>query len=203
MKTPEIYFQLKPYYNKAPGEAATLGDILEISGPQSIKERIEQIPVFPNGISKPVKVTAIQVIDLIHQAEPDIAIIHIGESSVLYEPIQQNKENPVLVFLRTVFSLLILFFGSALAIMYFHADVNMHQAHSLVYYLISGEKTKAPVLFSVFYAIGVGTGIAIFFDIFQKLRNRDNPGPLELEIHQADKELKEYLKDKEEKYQDG
>jgi stage V sporulation protein AA len=201
LNRPELYFQLKPYYKKYPGEAARLGDILELSGPASIKEKIERIPVFPNGISKPAKVTAIQVIELIHQVESDITIIHIGESSVLYEPIPQKKENPVLVFLRTAFSLLLLFFGSALAIMYFHSDVNMNQAHSMIYYLISGEKVKTPVLFSVSYAIGVGAGIAIFFDIFQKIKNRDNPGPLELEIHQADKELKEYLKDREGKQQ--
>jgi stage V sporulation protein AA len=201
LERPEIYFQLKPDYGKSPGEAARLGDILELSGPVSAKEMIEHIPIFPEGIFGPVRVTAIQVIDLIHQDDENITVNHIGDSSVLYEPRQQKKENPIMVFLRTAFSMLLLFFGSALAIMYFHADVNMNQAHGMMYYLISGEKVKNPVLFSVSYSVGIGAGIAIFFDLFRKIKKKDNPGPLDLEIHQADKELKDYLKDREGKKQ--
>jgi stage V sporulation protein AA len=193
----EVYFQFKPYSSKSSGEAVYLRDILELSCPVPIRERIESILIFPEGITEPVRITAIQVIGLIRQAENDISISHIGDSSVLYEPKKTNRENPVFVFLRVAFSLLLLFFGSALVIMYFHSDVNMNQAHEMIYYLISGEKGANPILFSVSYTVGIGAGIAIFFDVFRKIRKKDNPGPLELELHQAEKELTDYLKDRE------
>lgn len=52
-------------------------------------------------------------------------------------------------------------------------------------------------MFSISYSIGIGAGIAIFFEVINKLKNKENPGPLELEIHQADKEIRDYLRDQE------
>lgn len=201
MECHQIYFQFKPFYRKYPGEKAYLGDFIELSAAEEIKRKIEQIPIFPYGISNPVRLTAVQIVRLINQEIDNVSLIPIGESSALYEPIQKKKENPLLVFLRVVFSALLLFFGSALAIMYFHSDVKMNEAHQLIYYLISGEKVNKPVLFSISYSIGIGAGIAIFFEVFNKLKNKDNAGPLELEMHQSEKELRDYLRDQEGKRQ--
>jgi len=185
------------YYKKNSGEKSHLGDFIELTGPDDIVKKIQQIAIFPYGISSPIRLTAIQVINLIHQVVGDITVNPVGESSALYEPKQQKKENPLLVILRVAFSMVLLFFGSALAIMYFHSDVNMNEAHQIVYYLISGKNVEKPVLFSVSYSIGIGAGIAIFFEVFEKLKNRKNPGPLELEMYQSEKERKEYQRDQE------
>ena len=197
----EVYFQFKPFYNKQPEEKAYLGDFIEMTASHEIRQQIERIPVFPEGISKPVRLTSVQVIGLIKQEVSNISVIPIGESSALYQPVKQEKENPLLVFLRVAFSMLLLFFGSALAIMYFHSDVNMNEAHRMFYYLISGEKVSSPILFSFSYSIGIGAGIFIFFEIYNKIKDKDNPGPLELEMHQSEKELRDYLRDQEGKNQ--
>ncbi len=197
----EVYFQFKPFYNKQPEEKAYLGDFIELSAAEEIKQKIEQILVFPYGFNKPMRLTSVQVVGLIKEQISNISIIPIGESSALYQPVQQKKENPLLVFLRVAFSGLLLFFGSALAIMYFHSDVNMNEAHQMVYYLISGEKVSKPVLFSISYSIGIGAGIFIFFEVYSKIKNKDNPGPLELEMHQSEKELRDFLRDQEGKKQ--
>lgn len=197
----EVYFQFKPYYRKQSDEKAYLGDFIELSAAEELKKKIEHIPIFPYGISNPVRLTSIQIIGLINQQVANISVIPIGESSALYEPVQKKKENPLLILLRVAFSMLLLFFGSALAIMYFHSDVNMNEAHQMVYYLISGKKVSKPVLLSLSYSIGIGTGIFIFFEVYNKIKNKDNPGPLELEMHQSEKELRDYLRDQEGKKQ--
>ncbi|HHY82346.1 MAG TPA: hypothetical protein GX505_06665 [Clostridiales bacterium] len=201
MDNPEVYFQFKPFYKKYTGEKALLGDFIELAGPENLKEKIECIIVFPNGINTQVRLTAVQIVQLIQQEVPGIAVIPIGESSALYEPKQRSKENPVLLFLRVAFSMVLLFIGAALAIMYFHSDVDMNKAHQIIYYFITGEKVDNPVLFTVSYSLGIGMGIAIFLDIFAKMKNKENPGPLELEMHQSEKELREYLRDQEGKKQ--
>ena len=193
----DVYFQFKPYYKKYSGEKALLGDFIDLAGPEDIKQRIGRIVVFPYGIDGPVRLTAIQVVELIQQEVNGISIEPIGESSALFEPKQKKKDNAVLMFLRVAFSMVLLFIGSALAIMYFHSDVSMKEAHKNIYYFISGKSASNPVLLSVSYSIGIGAGIAIFFDIFSKFKNKDNPGPLELELHQAEKELKYYRRDQE------
>ena len=43
--------------------------------------------------------------------------------------------------------------------------------------------------------MGIGAGIFIFFEVYNKIKNKDNPGPLELEMHQSEKELRDYLRD--------
>ncbi|NLB41642.1 MAG: hypothetical protein GX815_05170 [Clostridiales bacterium] len=198
MQSYKAYFQFKAYYQKTSGEKAHLGDFIELTSNDEIKEKISRISIFPYGINSPIRLTAIQVIALIHQELGyDVVIEPIGESSALFEPMQAKKENPVLIVLRIAFSMLLLFFGSALAIMYFHADVNMTEAHQITYYLISGKKVENPALLSIAYSVGIGAGIAIYFEIFEKLKNKKNPGPLELEMHQAEKELHDYLKDQE------
>lgn len=196
MQTHKVYFQFKTYFWKASGEKAHLGDFIEMTATQEVQQKIAQIPIFPYGINSPIRLTAVQVITLIHQnLGEDIVIEPIGESSALFEPKQTKKENFLFTALRVAFSMILLFWGSALAIMYFHADVNMNEAHQKVYYLISGQKVDKPVLLSIAYSVGIGAGIAIYFEIFEKLKNKMNPGPLELELHQAEKELYDYLKD--------
>ena len=198
MQNYKAYFQFKSYYQKASGEKAFLSDFIELTSKEEIKQKIDRIPIFPYGINSPIRLTAIQVITWIHQELGyDLVIEPIGESSALFEPMQSKKENPLLIVLRVAFSMILLFFGSALAIMYFHADVNMTEAHQITYYLISGQKVDNPALLSIAYSVGIGAGIAIYFEIFEKLKNKNNPGPLELEMHQAEKELYDYLKDQE------
>lgn len=198
MQSYKAYFQFKTCYQKSSGEKAHLGDFIEMTSTEETKQKINQIPIFPYGINSPIRLTAIQIIALIHQELGyDIVIEPIGESSALFEPKQATKQNPLSTVLRVIFSMLILFFGSALAIMYFHSDVNMTEAHQITYYLISGQKVDNPALLSIAYSVGIGAGIAIYFEIFEKLKNKKNPGPLELEMHQADKELQDYLKDQE------
>ena len=192
-----VYFQFKTHYLKFSGEKAHLGDFIELTGEEEARMRIERIPIFPYGISTPTRLTAIQVIKLIHQEAGDVVVSPVGESSALFEPKQKKKENPFLVFLRVAFSMVLLFFGSALAIMYFHSDVNMIEAHQRVHFLISGQETDRPVLLTVSYSLGIGLGIAIYFEVFKKLKDRKNPGPLELEMHQSEKELQDYIKDQE------
>lgn len=193
MEASNVYFQFKPYYNKPSDEVALLRDIVEITCPLQLKEKIESLVIFPNGINKTTRVTAVQIIQLISVLDDNIMINSVGVPSVLYEPKNQNNENKLFTFFKVTFAAILLFVGSALAIIYFHSDVQMNKAHELVYFLLTGKKVERPLLMSVSYSIGIALGIAIFFDVFNLKKKKVKPGPLELELFQSDKDLKDYL----------
>ena len=162
-----------------------------MSAAEEIKQKIEQILVFPT-LYKPMRLTSV-VVGLIKE-QINISIIPIGESRII-PTCATKKENCCWYFYEKLSR--IATFGSALAIMYFHSDVNMNEAHQMIYYLISGEKASKPTLLSIAYSIGIGAGIFIFFEVYNKIKNKDNPGPLELEMHQSEKELRDFLRDQE------
>ncbi len=188
-----LYFQFKPYLGKRSSETVYLKDILELTGPSPLIENVGEYPIFPKGIQASVRVNAMQVIRVIGDIAPDMDIQALGDTAALFEPVTANNANPFFTFIKVIAASILLFIGSGLAIMYFHADVNMHEAHQMVYYLISGERVERPVLLSVSYSIGIGLGIALFFDVFTLGRKKGNPGPLELEMYQNEKELEDYL----------
>ena len=188
----KVYFKFKPKLSKLEGERVLLKDIIYITCPNDIRENIANIIVYKDGIYKKGKITAIEVIELISKEAGYLDIDLIGNDEMLYQPENTKKENKVLSIIKTVFAAILLFSGSALAIMYFHSDVNMIEAHEKLNFLITNKKF-VPKLLSISYSIGVGLGMAIFFDVFNFKNKKEKPGPLELEFYQNEKELDDYL----------
>lgn len=187
-----VYFELKSVLNKNSGEKIILSDIVEFSSPSEYKDKIGSIVVFPDGINNLVKITAIQVVKLIMEKVRDVAVIPLGSSQVILRPISKAG-NPVFNIIKVLGASLLLFLGSALAIMYFHADVNMKEVHKSVYYFITGSMSDRPMVLNLSYSVGLGVGVALFFDVFKIRKKKKNPGPLELELHQNELELNSYL----------
>nr|WP_243426283.1 stage V sporulation protein AA [Caldicoprobacter guelmensis] len=194
-----VFFQFKPNIVKKTGEPVYLTDVIEIFCPQGVKESIDDMIVVPADQNKDHVITAIEVIRLISEKAgiSDIRVIGDGKALIEYKEPQSSKV--IVGLLKAVLTALLLMIGSALAIMYFHADVNMHQVHSTLHYIITGEKSARPLLISIPYSIGIGIGIAVFFDVFSIRRKRHRPGPLELEVYTYEKEFYSYRKDEEEK----
>ncbi len=188
-----IYTQFKTGFRIEPGRPVSLGDILDIACLPGLKDKILRIKVFPEGIKEPVKVSAVQVIGIITAEIGDMTINHMGSTNILLVPAKQQGGNRLLAYARLIFAMILLFFGSALAIMYFHADVNMKEVHRMLGRLLTGDRAASPLLFSIPYSLGIGIGIGVFFNMFAGKDRRSRPGPLELELHQGKRELHDYL----------
>ncbi|HPT78796.1 MAG TPA: stage V sporulation protein AA [Candidatus Atribacteria bacterium] len=193
-----IYTQFKTGFRAEPGKPVLIGDILDISCPPGLKDKVVRIRVFPEGIKRPVKLSAVQIVDIITSEIGDAAINHMGNTNILLVPSKQQKENRLFAYIRLILAMILLFLGSALAIMYFHADVNMKEVHRLISRLINGDRAASPLLFSIPYSLGIGIGIGVFFNVFSGKDKKSRPGPLELELHQSKRELHDYLIDMEE-----
>lgn len=197
-----IFFQFKPNIIKKRGKPVYLIDAIEILCSQHVEEAIKDIVILQAHHNRNHIITAIEVIRLISE-KTGVSDIHvIGDGKALIEYKDQRPSNGLVDWLKLTAVALLLMIGSGLAIMYFHADVNMHQVHSNLHYIITGEKSSRPLLISIPYSIGVGIGIAVFFDVFSIGKKRGNPGPLELEIYTYEKEIFSYKRDEEEKEED-
>jgi stage V sporulation protein AA len=193
-----IFFQFKPNIVKRSGKPVYLTDVIDIFCSQHVEEAIRDIVILPAHHDRDRVITAIEVIRLINE-NTGISDIHvIGDGKALIEYKEQKPSNALIEWLRLVATALLLMIGSGLAIMYFHADVNMHQVHSALHYIITGEKSVRPLLISIPYSIGIGIGIAVFFDVFSIGKKKKKPGPLELEVYTYEKEISSYKKDEEE-----
>ncbi len=197
-KSNPVFFQFKPNIVKRAGKPLYLLDAIDIFCSRQVEEAIKDIVILPAHHNGNHIITAIEVIRLISE-NAGISDVHvIGDGKALIEYKDQRPSNALMGWLRLVATALLLMIGSGLSIMYFHADVNMHQVHSALHYIITGERSTRPLLISIPYSIGIGIGIAVFFDVFSVGKKKGKPGPLELEVYTYEKEILSFRKDEEE-----
>ena len=109
---------------------------------------------------------------------PDVTVL--GPPECFVHIIPDSKRNTTHL-LRTIFAFLILMVGSALAITWFHADVNMLDAQQSLYKLITGTQPENAWLITGPYAAGVFFGVALFYALLGKRRT---VAPLEIKLEE-------------------
>lgn len=190
-----IYFQLKAHISCEIGQNIYLEDVALLSCQPDMEEKVRKLIVLKEQ-DKGIKViSAIEVIELIREAIPGARVFSVGETRAFIH-IGEKKAAPKSSFMgpfKVVLTWLLLFMGSGLAIMYFHADVNMHKVHETIYTAITGQRGTDLYWVNIPYSIGIGLGIALFFGIFPNRDRSMKPDPLEIGIYKYKKDIKGYL----------
>ncbi|HHW70559.1 MAG TPA: hypothetical protein GX392_04340 [Clostridiales bacterium] len=187
----EIYFQFKGSLQIAIDKSVYLKDIAYISCSDELRSNIENIRLLPKMTNKAYLIRAVDIIQAIRDNIGNTTINLLGKENILINPKNEERHDIITIFIVVITSLL-LFVGAGLAIIYFHEDVNMHETHRKIYEIVTGIEDNRPLIISIPYSIGLGLGIAIFFDVFSLDRKRDKPGPLEIELYKYNKEIEEY-----------
>jgi stage V sporulation protein AA len=171
-----------------------LVDVAQIVGPKGIEEKIKLAPIYQinPGDGNFFVIDAIRIIRSIRNIEPQLDVYIIGNEETLIEVEYQKKrrKNPLGIILVWV----ILFIGSGLAILNFHTDVSMAEVHQRIYFLITGEHKKNPLLLQIPYSIGIGIGMIVFFNQLFRKRINEEPSPLELEMYLYQENLDKYAR---------
>lgn len=166
-------------------------DIADISAPSDIKSRIDNITVY-NIKSKKEKyylVTIIDVINKINQSFSDLNINNVGEIDILIRYKPQKESNKLIKYLKISAISVILMAGSATAIMSFHTDAQLSTVFENYYYMFFNEKIENPAIINIPYAIGLSTGIVIFFNHLSNKKLTSDPTPIEVEMTTYKKEI--------------
>ncbi|CAN7597883.1 stage V sporulation protein AA [Paenibacillus sp. LjRoot153] len=155
---------------------------------QALNELIIHQPQQEDG--NRVLIDMLLIIRKVKKRFPELQVEHFGEPHVLLEIYTDNKKaNPLLIGIVW----LLLFIGSGLAIMNFHADVSMLAVHQRIYELMTGKKVDHPLILQIPYSIGIGAGMVLFFNHLFKKKFNEEPSPLEVEMFMYQENINHYV----------
>lgn len=174
------------------GEAIILGQIAELLTEPEYEAKIKDLEVFrpKRQDGNIVLVDMLQIVRLVKGVVPEMAVEYFGEPHTLVE-IGDAPNRPNIVLFLLVW--LLLFFGSGLAIMNFHADVSMMPVQQRIVELITGKKDEHPYLFQLAYSLGIGFGMIVFFNHVFKKKFNEEPTPLEVEMFLYQENLNQFV----------
>jgi len=161
----QIFIRSKGKVSLPKGKSVVLKDLTEISAGQEIKSKLENLnyPVSTKVETK-VLISVISIIDFIKENVSNVDLVIIGQTDVLVHFIDKNVDIDKYKIVRVILVCFLLFLGAITAIINFHSDVDMKQAHSTIYKIITGEESDRPLLLQIPYSLGLGVGMSIFFN---------------------------------------
>lgn len=171
-----------------------LGDVY--SQDITIQKQVEKLLIREKNFEENWDcITAIQVTKKILDTYPNIDLVVLGESEILIEYKSKEKPHRLFEFFKVTLVCIILFFGSSLALINFHEDVNTRSSIEKLYYIFTGEKKDNPLIMAIPYSIGIGIGVLSFFTrIFSSSKRRTKePGPMEIELFMYDQDMEKEI----------
>jgi len=180
--TPTVYIRLRSRIRIQRGRSVKLGDIAHVlTSPEDGERRLLELELLRPGPEDGnlILIDILQIIPQIRRMFPEVTVELIGSGHTLVEVIAGSGKPSKSLFILVW---LLLFFGSALTIMNFHADVNMQEVQIRIVEMITGRRDEHPYLFQVAYSIGIGFGMAVFFNHLFKKKWNEEPTPLEVEM---------------------
>ncbi|GGA60877.1 stage V sporulation protein AA [Ornithinibacillus halotolerans] len=130
---------------------------------------------------------------------PNVEIQLLGPEQTIIR-INRYKKRPSVFIVALVW--LLLFIGTAMTIINFHYDVSMQAVQQKLHFLLTGEENEYPLWIQIPYSFGLGVGMILFFNHWFKKRFNEEPSPLEVEIHNYQKSLDDYMNYHENKLND-
>lgn len=179
---PVLYLRLKKQVKIRKDESVTLAKVADFIAPPGLEQQLERLvliqPEYQDGNA--VLIDMMLIVRKVRELRQDIQIEYFGQPHTLLGIEQSGRRFPGVFLLLACF---LLFVGSGLAIMNFHADVSMKEVHQRLYELITGRKTTHPYILQITYSIGIGLGMLIFFNHWFKKKWNEEPSPLEVEMY--------------------
>ncbi|CAM2804760.1 stage V sporulation protein AA [Paenibacillus sediminis] len=189
--TPTVYLRLRRHIQLPKGTIITLGHVAHILTDPEWESSLRDLKLYDpkEQDGKLILIDMMQIIRSIKQILPEVKVEYMGEPHVMVEMTVDEKKPSVFMF---VLVWILLFFGSALTIMNFHADVNMKEVQIRIVEIISGRRDEHPYLFQVAYSFGIGFGMILFFNHLFKKKWNEEPTPLEVEMFLYQESLNQY-----------
>ncbi|MBH0160241.1 MULTISPECIES: stage V sporulation protein AA [Fictibacillus] len=187
-----VYLRMRQRVQVIQHQKVTIGEVAQIVASDELEEAIKGYiihEVTPED-KHLIVIDVMRVIATIQKKNPGLDVQTIGPAqSILEIQMQQKKLAPVYF----VLVWLLLFTGSALAIMNFHEDVSMQLVHQKIYFLITGHYKEQPLLLQIPYSFGLGLGMILFFNHLFRKRLNEEPSPLEVEMFNYQQDLDQYV----------
>ncbi|KIL37792.1 stage V sporulation protein AA [Gordoniibacillus kamchatkensis] len=189
---PYLYIRLRRRARMPQGATIRLGDVAQMIAEPDMERKLRELVLHrhrPQDGNK-LLLDMMLIVRKVKELFPDVQIEQFGEPHVLIETEERKrKANPVAIALVW----LLLFIGSGLAIMNFHADVSMLEVHRRIYELITGRRAEYPLLLQIPYSLGIGIGMVLFFNHLFKKKFNEEPSPLEVEMFMYQESVNQFI----------
>lgn len=133
-----------------------------------------------------------EVIEKIKDELPSASINFLKPDDVIIY-FKSNKRDRT-KYLRVLVVSIIILMGSIMGIMNFHADVNMYDSQYKMVSILTKNANKYLPYFKIPYSLGIGIGVALFFNKFIPTYSKDEPSPMDLKMYSLNKEIENQLK---------
>ncbi len=167
-------------------------DIAEVFSKDVPVDKIQNIQVFkiPDKEYGIYKISAIDIIKAITNQFSDANINNLGEQDVLIQyDSKKKKSNKLYNAVKVAAISLVLFFGTATAIMSFHADGEVPKIMKGYYKMFFNEEKENPYIMEIPYSLGLSVGIIIFFNHFGRKMLTLDPTPIEVQMTTYEEEV--------------
>lgn len=197
MEQRSIYIQVRDGFTAKEGNVIRIGDLATLlMQDREEMEALINLPVLRAEKKAPsyIVVSILTIIEKIKEKYGNADIYPVGNSEILVTVERERKPaSKSWLYTKIAVVSFTLFIGTGLAIMNFHADVNMAEAHRQIYTMITGIKTNRPLILQVPYSLGIGVGMALFFNHIVPKKVRDEPSPMEIEMYSYKKGVNDYI----------
>ncbi|WP_328699961.1 stage V sporulation protein AA [Chengkuizengella marina] len=184
-----LYLRLRKCIKLTKGKPIYLGQIAQIIIDPEWEMKLKKLLIKQPTDERNLVIDLMLIVKKVKEVLPDVTIEYFGEPHVFVE-FEENKPSPNFILIALVW--LLLFVGSGLAIMNFHADVSMEEVHQKIYTFVTGEETDSPLLLQIPYSLGLGIGMILFFNRLFKKKFSEEPSPLELEMFMYKESLNQF-----------
>jgi stage V sporulation protein AA len=188
-----VFIKLRHRVQVKPNAVITVGDVAQIIATDSgMVKQLQTIPLYQIQPSDKniVIIDVMKVVRAMLQADRSLDVQTVGPSQTIVEVVYQKRRFSTAYFLLIW---LLLFVGSAMAIMNFHEDVSMQQVHQHLYEMITGKKVDKPLLLQIPYSLGLGIGMILYFNHVFRKRINEEPSPLEVEMFNYQQSIDQYV----------
>lgn len=166
-----VYIRVKKRVTAEEGEPLTLSQVADVLADASLG--ISAMPIsLPRGVGI-WQMDALQLIVQLQAKVPGEVINVLGDGMGWL-----HRETPkargrmrgkrLSYIVRVAAACVLLAVGSAFAIGWFHADVNMAEAQTALYTTVAGSAPKHPLLVALPYAMGVLLGVLLYYALIGK-----------------------------------
>lgn len=188
-----VFVKLRHRVQVRPNDVVFVGDVAQmIANDDHLLEQLQKISLYHIRSSDKniVIMDVMKVVEAIMRFNPSVEVQTIGPAQTIVEVVYRKRNVSFAYFLLVW---LLLFIGSAIAIMNFHEDVSMKETHQHLYVMITGAKVEKPLLFQIPYSLGLGLGMILFFNHVFRKRLNEEPSPLEVEMFNYQQSLDQYV----------
>lgn len=168
----------------------TIGDVMKVeSANVAVMRQVKQMDLYRFSHEHSAVFSIMLVIERIHKDYPSAEIVNCGEQDFIIEYVSSTVKNALWEKAKIILVSILVFFGSAFTIMAFHNDIDIQGVFDRFYMQLMGSEKPMVTELEISYAIGIGTGIIIFYNHFSKKRLTKDPTPIEVELKKYNQDL--------------